>query len=178
MKTRHSYHSACLILMVWIFASMGCTPQTSSNIPVNEDSVRSHILPIGDAISYTKKFRVVRDSAYRQAPVFKNGLDLGQAEAFNRDAIAVLLNQQDASGVKAAGVRIYYGVDLRGQVRMILVPYDIHGNDIINELIGNKVVHIPGIPSASAFTGNGQTIEQGQRCPVICDSGASGLTGN
>jgi hypothetical protein len=178
MKTRPSFRLAILIQLIWIVASTGCTPQTQTNIPFNEDSVRSHILPIGDAISYTRNFRTARDSSYKQLPALKNELNFGQAEAFNRDAIAVLLNQQDALGNKAAGIRIYYGRDRIGQVRMILVPYDSKGNDIINELVGNKVVRVPGIPAASAFAANGQTIEDGQRCPVVCDSGTSELNGN
>lgn len=177
MKTRKSLQLASVVLFVWILAALGCTPPGPVNIPFNEDSVRSHILPIGEAISYTKNFRSVRDSSFKLSTL-KNSAIFGQAEGFNRDAIAVLLNQQDASGAKAAGIRIYYGLDREGQVRMILVPYDNKGNDIINELIGNKVVSIPGIPAASAFATNGQTIENGQRCPVVCDNGTSGLNGN
>jgi hypothetical protein len=177
MKTSPSLRLVTLLMIVLIISAMGCgMPQVSTNIPFNEDSARSHILPIRQAVAYTQGFRTVRDSSFK-------GLSLkeafGQAEAFNRDAIAVLLNQQDVSGGKAAGVRIYYGYDQqKKQIRMILVPYDSKGNDIINELVGNKVVSIPGISSAKAFTGNGQTIEEGQRCPVVCDNGVSGLNGN
>jgi len=104
-------------------------------------------------------------------------MNLGEAEAFNRDAVAVLLNQKDAQGNPAAGVRVYYGVDRQGQVRLVLVPYDSKGNDIIGQLIGNKSVSIPGISSAQAFDSPGQTVENGQRCPVVCDNGTSGLGG-
>jgi hypothetical protein len=178
MKAKQNFGLVFLILFLWMIAAVGCTPQPLANIPVNEDSVRSHILPIQDAVNFTRNFRSKRDSSYQRLPALKNELNFGQAEGFNRDAIAVLLNQQDASGNKAAGIRIYYGLDKAGQVRMVLVPYDSRGNDIINELVGNKVVHIPGIPSANAFTGSGQTIEDGQRCPVVCDNGISGLNGN
>jgi hypothetical protein len=178
MKTRLSFQAVFFLIIGAMIALAGCTPQTPGNIPFNEDSVRSHILPIQEAVRYTEHFRTARDSSYRQLPSLKGTLDFGQAEGFNRDAIAVLLNQQDASGARAAGIRIYYGLDEKGQVRMILVPYDEKGNDIIHELIGNKVVRIPGIPAASAFAANGQTIEDGQRCPVVCDSGISGLNGN
>jgi hypothetical protein len=158
---------------------VGCKePTFSGTIPVNEDSVRDHILPIEAAVGYTKNFRIVKDSFSRQLPNFESSLNLGLAEAFNRDAIAVLLNQKDAQGNPAAGVRIYYGLDRKGQVRMVLVPYDSRGNDIINQLIGNKSANIPGIPSANAFAAAGQTVEEGQRCPTLCDNGTSGLAGN
>jgi hypothetical protein len=177
MKKKHVYPMWLLAGIVMVFA-FGCKEQKSSGlIPVNEDSVRAHILSIEAAVGYTKNFRAIRDSFYRQLPHFESALNFGQAEAFNRDAIAVLLNQKDSMGNAAAGVRVYYGLDRDGRVRMVLVPYDIHGNDIINQLIANRTTLIPGIPSASAFTGNGQTVEDGQRCPVDCDNGGSGLNG-
>jgi hypothetical protein len=178
MKTRLRRWSLYLVMLIGGLTTVGCNPTSPVNIPVNEDSVRSHILPIQEAVSYTKNFRAIRDSSYKQLPTLKNALNFGQAEGFNRDAIAVLLNQQDGSGAKAAGIRIYYGLDKGGEVRMILVPYDSRGNDIVAQLVGNKVVRVPGIASANAFVSNGQTIEEGQRCPVICDSGMSGLNGN
>jgi hypothetical protein len=166
------------ITIVLVTFLVSCNPQRPmDNIPFNEDSVRSHILPIQAAIGYTKNFRTIRDSLYKQLPAFQSALNLGQAEAFNRDALAVLLNQKDAQGNTASGVRVYYGLDRSGQVRMVLVPYDKNGNDIINQLIAEKSAAIPGIPRASAFAGNGQTVEDGQRCPVVCDNGSSGLTG-
>jgi hypothetical protein len=152
-------------------AVTGCKqPGAAGNIPVNEDSVRGHILPIDQAQAYTKYFRDTRDTFYNQMPAMRSALNFGQAEAFNKDAIAVLLNQKDASGNMAAGIRIYYGLDKSGQVRMVLVPYDSKGNDIINQLIGEKAVHVPGISSAYADNSGGQTIENGQRCPVVCSS--------
>ena len=177
MKTRNLQLPAFILISVFITCLMGCTPPPMANIPFSEDSVRNHILPIKEAVAYTANFRTVRDSFYNRLPSLKTSLNLGQAEAFNRDALAVLLNQKDASGNQAAGVRIYYGLDRNADVRMVLVPYDNMGNDIINELIGNKTVGIPGIPSAQAAGTNGQTIENGQRCPVICGNSLSGLNG-
>ncbi len=177
MKTRHIPVLAALLMVTLIITS--CNQQSpAGSIPYNEDSVRSHILPINDAVAYTAKFRTTRDRFYKQDTGLQHALDLGQAEAFNRDAIAVLLNQKDSAGNQAAGVRIYYGLDAGGQVRMVLVPYDIKGNDIINQLIGNKAVKIPGIPQANAYWNSGQAIEEGQRCPTLCSSGTSGLGGN
>jgi hypothetical protein len=178
MKARILPLPGFLLGPVLIICFFGCKPpQTTGKIPFNEDSVRNHILPIKEAVAYTAKFRSVRDSFYNQLPPLKTALNLGKAEGFNRDAIAVLLNQIDASGRQSAGIRIYFGLDRNGEVRLVLVPYDIDGNDIINELIGNKTVVLPGIPAANAAGTNGQTIENGQRCPVICGNSLSGLNG-
>ena len=166
-----------LSLMIAFVTACNQPPKFSGPIPVNEDSVRKHILPIAEAVEYTAHFRSVRDTFYRQVPTLGSALKLGQAEAFNRDAIAILLNQKDASGNDAAGVRIYYGLDKQGQVKMVLVPYDRNGNDIVNKMIGEKAVSIPGISSARATGSDGQTIEAGQRCPTICSDGLSGLNG-
>jgi hypothetical protein len=178
MKTKNSYRLSFIFGTLLIASIVGCKQPgaTSGKIPVNEDSIRRHILPIADAIEYTKNFRTIRDTFYNQQPPLKNALNLGQGEAFNRDAIAVLLNQKDSAGNEAAGVRIYYGLDKAGNVRMVLVPYDANGNDIINQLIGDKAVKIPGIASAYADNSNGQTIEAGQRCPTVC-SLTGGLNG-
>jgi hypothetical protein len=178
MKTKHTHWLVFFVLPALMIAEGGCKDQKPmGNIPYNEDSVRDHILPIQTAIEYTGNFRKTRDSFYKQVPGLQIAMNLAQAEAFNRDAIAVLLNQKDALGNPASGIRIYYGLDRNGLVRAVLVPYDAKGNDIINQLIGNKAVSIPGIPSAKAFDSNGQTVENGQRCPAICDNGLSGLNG-
>jgi hypothetical protein len=167
------------LLSISFVMAIGCTQPLKfpGSIPVNEDSVRRHILPIAEAVEYTAHFRTVRDTFYKQHPPLGNAMNMGQAEAFNRDAIAILLNQKDASGNDAAGVRIYYGLDKNGLVKMILVPYDSRGNDIINKLVGEKAVSVPGLSSANAFGSDGQTIEVGQRCPTICSDGTSGLNG-
>lgn len=178
MKTKPFFSLPLLSLSIMI-TLMSCKQPAgfSGTIPVNEDSVKKHILPIADAIEYTTHFRSVRDSFYHQLPALGNILNLGQAEAFNRDAIAILLNQKDAAGTDAAGVRIYYGLDKQGQAKMVLVPYDKNGNDIVNKMIGEKAVSVPGISSANAYGTDGQTIEAGQRCPTICSNSASGLNG-
>lgn len=179
MKTNQLFRLICLLVVIFALTLSGCNQRTANigKIPYNEDSVKPHILPIAQAIEYTGKFRSMRDSFYNQLPAMKSALNFGQAESFNNDAIAVLLNQKDEAGNQAAGIRIYYGLDNQGLVRMVLVPYDRKGNDIINQLVAERAVSIPGIPSAKAAGANGQTIENGQRCPVVCDSG-SGLSGN
>ena len=178
MKPKNFSYPGLLLIGATAFVLSSCNQATpAGKIPYNEDSVRRHILPIRNAVVYTMKFRNARDTFYRQLPPLEKGLNLGQAESFNRDAVAVLLNQNDSTGKEAAGIRVYYGLDEGGQVRLVLVPYDQNGNDIINTLVAEKAVSIPGVPSAKAFAGDGQVIENGQRCPTACSNGSSGLGG-
>jgi hypothetical protein len=181
MKTKHRSWLALLVTVLSIAGIAGCNQQPARDggagaIPYNEDSVRGHILKIDDALKYTAKYRSFMDSTGKQLDRrTAGGLDFGKAEAFNRDAIAVLLNQKDSLGNPAAGIRIYYGVNEGGQVRMILVPYDSKGNEIIHQLIAEKAAKIPGVSDAKAYWDSGQAIENGQRCPAVC--GTSGLSG-
>ena len=179
MKTKHKSWSAFLLIAL-MAGIAGCNQQPTRDgggsptgaIPYNEDSVRPHILKIDEAKKYTAKYRNWSDTASKQLNYRAgvSGVDFGRAESFNRDAIIVLLNQTDSTGKPAAGVRVYYGVDEGGQVRMILVPYDSKGNDIVKQLVVEKAAKIPGISEAKAYWDNGQTIDNGQRCPTVCSS--------
>jgi len=168
-------------MVVSVSLIAGCDQQPTrgtGSIPFNEDSVRGHIIKIDEAKAYTAKYRSVMDSSKKQiAPRAVGGLEFGLAESFNRDAIAILLNQKDSLGNDAAGIRVYYGENEGGQIRMILVPYDSKGNDIIHQLIVEKAAKIPGISEAKAYWDGGQAIDNGQRCPAVCSS-TGGLAGN
>jgi hypothetical protein len=126
---RGCYANEILVPVRFLFISNGpgggngCRGKTNPGaIPVNEDSIRDHISPIKTAIALTSHFRMARDSFDRQIPVLESGTGMGQAEALKRDAIAVLLNQRDSLGREASGIRIDYGLDRNGQIRMVLVP--------------------------------------------------------
>lgn len=157
--------AALLILMVSLEQ---CRTKNSGSIPIsNRDSVSVHIIPIERAEAFTKSFRTglmelgrqIKDSAF----LGKN-FNLPNAEEFNRDAIAALLNAPGAQGI-----RIYLGKDENGLIRMVLVPTDAKNNDIITTLLTSDQVMIPGISSANALPPqNGQALENGQRCPTLC----------
>ena len=88
-------------------------------------------------------------------------MDLPEAEYFNRDAIAALLNQKGAQGM-----RIYLGKDQQGLVKMVLVATDDKGDDITNSLEVNsgklRTLKSETSPSSSV------QLEAGQRCPTMC----------
>jgi len=86
-----------------------------------------------------------------------------------------LLRQTNDKQGAAAGIRIYYGRDNAGLVRMILVPYDSSGNDIINHIIDLNGKPVSGEKVEALSVSGGQTIQDGQRCPTVCDNRTSGL---
>ena len=170
--------SSFLFILVSTLGLSGCHESAGSEPVINQDSVKPHILPIGVAIQYTANFRASVDSFNRRCPGFKDSMQFGHAEAFNSDVYHLLLSQKNSKGDPAVGIRIYYGRDNAGMVKMIMVPYDKDNNDIINTLVdlANKTPGVsPAHTEALTVGGSGQTIEQGQHCPTICDSGSSGL---
>ncbi len=173
-----------LLILVFISGLSGCHPggNGGGTTDINKDSVKAHILSIATARHYTANFRAYTDSLNAHLGGHpKDSAQFGHAEAFNIDCIRTLLAQVGPKGDSAVGIRIYYGRDDNGLIKMILVPYDKNNNDIINVLVDLK-----GQPSSGAAPAHtealtvgpdGQTIENGQHCPTICDDGSSGLNG-
>lgn len=137
--------------------------------PYNEDSVKNHVIPLGLAIQYTKEFRKAIDSFNKKCPGFKDSMQFGHSEAFNADSYQLLLSQKDSAGRPAAGVRIYYGLGRDGQIKLVLVPYDVNGNDILHHLISADSTKTPaGGAKTLALTDDPQAVETGQHCPPTC----------
>ena len=167
------------LLLLLIVASAchlsACRQGTGGEPPINPDSVRTHILPIWQAVQYTASFRASIDSFSKSAPHFADSMNFGHAESFPKDVFYELLRQSNDKQGAAAGIRIYYGRDNAGTIRLILVPYDSSGNDIINHIIDLNGKPVPGAHVEALSVNGGQTIQDGQRCPTACDGGASGL---
>jgi len=108
----------------------------------------------------------------------KDSLRMGYSEAFNSDTYRILLQQKDSSGQLAAGIRIYYGLGKDGQVKLVMVPYDQKGNDILHHLVGTDNKPVPGVSPAhteALSVTDAQAMEQGQLCPTICPPAPSPL---
>jgi hypothetical protein len=162
-----------LSMTVVIFSLAGCEGGSGSEPPINEDSVRPHVISLATAIKFTTDFRNAVDTFNAKCPGFKDSFQLGYSEAFNSDSYRLLLRQKDSTGRPAAGVRIYFGLSKDdGRVRFVLVPYDVNGNDILHQLIGAEEKPGAGGDTTkkvrSLTAGGAQALENGQLCPPTC----------
>jgi hypothetical protein len=135
-------------------------------IPVNKDRAKVHIIPIKTADSYRETFGKTKSALYGQikdSSFLDREFDMPVAEMFNRDAIALLLNQEGADGI-----RIYFGRDDKGQVRLVLLPVDKNGKDIRRKLLDGAITQ-KAAAAPPDDDQDGEAVEVGQRCPTICD---------
>src|SRR6202000_795817 len=79
------------------------------------------------------------DTNYPLHPKALDSLRFINAEEFPADVFYDLLTQTNPKQGQAKGIRIYLRRDPNGQMRMVLVPADSLGNDIINHLVNLKV---------------------------------------
>ena len=166
------------LVVLLIIASLchfsACRPAAPVGDDINQDSVKKHIISIEKAIQYTTSFRAAIDSFNKTAPHFADSMKFGHAEAFNKDVFRELLAQSDSLG-PAAGIRIYYGRDNAGMIRLVMVPYDTANNDIINHMMNMNGKPASGAHVEALTVSGGQALEDGIRCPTACDDGGSGL---
>jgi hypothetical protein len=141
--------------------------------PINPDTVRNHTITIAQADQMTASFRSYLDTLDKTVPHFKDSMAFGHAEAFPKDVFRELLRQTDSTG-PVYGIRIYYGRDVNGKIRQILVPYDSNGNDIIRHYVDyNQPKQGAHVEALSVSTG--QALQNGTRCPTDCGNDSSGL---
>ncbi|TWV94707.1 hypothetical protein [Chitinophaga pinensis] len=153
-----------------IAALSACThgPSTpKGDIPLDQSRAFEHVIPIEEARSLRQGYLAGRKEL--QAKLGGNYLDsafnIPEGETFNRHAIAAILNAKGADGL-----RIYFGKDQKGQVRLVLLPVDAEGKDILTTLVAReKAANVPGVSSAKAGSMD-QAMESGQRCPPLCKS--------
>jgi hypothetical protein len=143
----------------------------------NDTTVEHHVIPIDVARGLTADFRASIENFNKSCPNFLDSMHFGHAESFPTDIFVKLLLQHNKNGL-ARGIRIYFGRGPGGEIKLVLVPYDKNGNDMIDRLVdmnGNPAPGTTPIKTEALKTTDGQAIEQGQRCPTICDDGSSGL---
>ena len=144
----------------------------------NDTTVAKHVISIDLARQLTASFRASIDSFNIHCPNFKDSMQFGHAEAFPTDVFVKLLLQHNDKQGWAKGIRIYFGRGPAGEIKLVLVPYDKNGNDMIDQLVdinGNPAPGTTPIKTEALKTTDGQAVEQGQRCPTVCDDGSSGL---
>lgn len=179
LKTPAAMLIFAITIIVLICGLAGCGPNEhgeGGKIPFNEDSVQNHVISIGLARQYTRDFRTAIDSFNRICGNFKDSMKFGHAESFPADVFAALLDESNPKQGRAKGIRIYFGRGSDGEIRLVMVPYDSLGNDIIGHIVDLKGTPAPGKARVEALTtDSGQAAESGQRCPTVCDDGGSGL---
>jgi hypothetical protein len=163
-------HSTCIIsALSSLFLLPSCTQtvQPSTQIPFDMANAQKHFISLKDASMLTSNFRQGKVALSRQLTdmtYLDKSFNLPNGELFNRDAIAALLNQKDAKGV-----RIYLGKDKDGLVKLVLVATDANGNDITGQP-AHKIEKKTMMAEAPADTSGSTAIllEAGQRCPTMC----------
>jgi hypothetical protein len=164
-----------LLVVVAVSLFLSCQPAgREGGQPINADTVKNHVITIGQADQMTASFRAVIDSLNKKVPGFKDSVNFGHAEAFPADVFRELLRQTDSTG-PVAGIRIYYGRNPDGSIHQILVPYDSNGNDIVRHYVDLTGKTQPGAHVEALKVGGGQALQNGTRCPVDCGNDSSGL---
>jgi hypothetical protein len=164
-----------LLIMVSVCHLPACHPAGGGEETINSDTVKNHVIPIVLADEMTANFRAAIDSLDKNVPHFKDSMQFGHAEAFPKDVFLELLRQKSDSGGPAVGIRIYYGRDVEGKIRQILVPYDSNGNDIINHIVDANNKPVSGARVEALKVSDGQVMQNGVRCPTACGDSSSGL---
>lgn len=145
----------------------GSHPDQHGEIPLDKGRAIEHVISIDEARSLRQGFLAGRKELQSKLPgnYLDSAFNIPEGETFNRHAIAAILNAKGAQGI-----RIYMGKDQKGQVRMVLLPVDSSGTDILTTLVSrDRAANVPGIQPAKAATLE-QAMESGQRCPPLCKS--------
>jgi len=163
MKPLILYFRYVLFFTVLLGLYSSCNNDRGGKIPFNEERARQQIIPVKQGSQYSVKFVNQRDSVLpkliRDSSFLEQQFNLPIAETFNRDAIIALLNADGADGV-----RIYFGNDDKGLVRLVLMPVDKEGNDIVTKLTGTLSDKAAG-QAAKLAAEDGESVENGQRPP-------------
>ncbi len=153
--------TALLLGSMLLFTQCNSEEPYDPLIPYDEANAKLQFIPGDTAAKYTWLFRNGKNSLGRQlkdSAYLQKKFNLPLAEQFNRDAIAALLNQPGAKGM-----RIYLGQDEEGLVRLVLVAVDAKGNDITG--YDGKIMKYTANTADQAVI-----LEAGQRCPTLCST--------
>lgn len=152
--------STSKLIFACIFVLFICSCNNEPTTPpVDEARAWKHIIPARTGDKYIKSYRAVADTLKIK------DFELVNHETFDRNAIALLLNQKETDGL-----RIYMGRNEANKVIMVLVPVDKNGKDIRKVLL--KRTDTTGEQPRSAKSAEAddtdpgeQFVEVGQRQP-------------
>lgn len=159
------YFIILILLILLVYREFG----RGGSIPVDKVRAKEHVIPIREAVEYTKAFSSAKMELQKQLQdtgYLTRNFNLPKAEMFNRHSIAALLNKAGADGI-----RIYLGLNPKKEVVFVLLPVDAKGKDIGGKLVAYDAPWIPGVSSAMArdFSEDAEAMERGHRCPHVCD---------
>ena len=158
MKTSSPLFLAVTSAIVLLFSQCREETKPGNQIPFNPERAKEHIISIKTAANLTSTYAKGKVALSRDTGYLNKRFNIPAGESFNRDAIAALLNQKGAKGI-----RIYMGQDTAGLVRLVLVAVDARNNDITGTN-GN----IMKFTSNTGSSTNPFALEAGQRCPTLC----------
>ncbi|SHN45302.1 hypothetical protein [Chitinophaga sp. CF418] len=165
MKHRNFLRFFSAAVLLAAFTKCTTRHEEQRDIPLDKAKAIEHVIPIDEARRLRQGFLAGRKELQSKLPgnYLDSAFNIPDGETFNRHAIAAILNAKGATGL-----RIYMGKDEKGQIRMVLLPVDSSGTDILTTLVSrDKAANIPGIQPAKASTME-QAMESGQRCPPLC----------
>jgi hypothetical protein len=166
-------HPPFLTLLLFAFVLITIQAcRSKQNFPYEESNAERFIISLERGKKMTESFRrgVTELSGKVTDPNYlRTGFQLPVAVQFNKDVMALLLNQKDSTGNYAEGIRMYFARNDSNQVTLVLVPHDKNNKDILNRLITKDVTFIPGISAAFAQQRNAQVADNALRCPTFCD---------
>ncbi len=167
-------NTGCLFLCLVLLA--GCKAQSKiggdrgGKYPYDADNANRYVIPVSQAVKYQQGFMETRKEIGRliQNPGYlEKNFNIPNGESFSKDALLLLLNQKDA-----VGVRMYYGKDEKGAVRLILMPVRKDGSVIYAKLkpvLRRQAMRASdlaaGQPAAARAMMEAEAVETGQTCP-------------
>lgn len=135
--------------------------QNTGKLPVNEAKASEEIIPFKLGVAYQDSFLSAHASLkelLKDTNFLETKFRMPNAETFNRDAMATLMNTPGAEGV-----RVYMGIDKTGELKFVLVPVDKNGKDIVSMLLYSN--HVGYGTTQPLKDVDSQLVENGQVCP-------------
>ena len=111
--------------------------------------VMSHLISLSAAIALTSNYKKQKESLLNNT--MQGGNVLPDCETFDREAFDALLKQEGCTKV-----RIYFGMDEKNMVKLVIVGVDANDNDMVPQ------------QTRSLEEDTTVIIEDGLRCPEMC----------
>ena len=108
-----------------------------------------HLISLSAAIALTSNYKKQKGNLL--ASTLQGANVLPDCETFDRDAFDALLKQEGCTRV-----RIYFGMDEKNMVRLVIVGVDANDNDIVPQ------------QTRTLEEDTSVIIEDGLRCPEMC----------